>query len=320
MEPTQPEGPPPGPPPARPGAALAFFAVLFLLVLPDLLAQGSSRTLGLAWSELFTLLLPALVAAEGSNVRALRYLGLDRARPLTVLLGALLGAAAFLAASGVMTAWVTVLPARVLDAFPDVARIFEGSRPAQVVVVFVAAALAPLCEEAAFRGYLQRTLARSLGPAAAIGLTALLFGVRHLDLVRFPALVLLGAVFGWASWRSGSLWPAVAAHAANNALATAFALGVGGGDGAAQPALADALAPLAAGGAALAVVVAAFRLATPDPPLPDEAVVLRDPTDPSTRFRLDRVPRVLTGAAAAGLAALSLLALLAPLWERVAGP
>jgi membrane protease YdiL (CAAX protease family) len=304
----------------RPGAAFVYFAILFLLVLPDLVAQGSSRVFGLAWSELFTLLLPALIAAEGSNLRALHYLGLDRARALPILLGALLGAAGFLAANGVMIAWVAVLPARVLAAFPDVARIFEGSPLVQVVVVFVAAALAPLCEEVAFRGYLQRTLARSLGPAAAIGLTAVLFGVRHLDLVRFPALVLLGAVFGWAAWRSGSIWPAVAAHATNNALATALAIGGGGGGDAARPALADALAPLAAGGVALAILAAGLRLVTPAPPPPEEAIALRDPADPSTRFRLDRVPRVLTRAAAAGLAALSLLALLAPLWEKMAGP
>jgi hypothetical protein len=297
----------------RLGAALAFFVVLLLLVLPDLVAQGSSRLLGLAWSELFALLLPALVATAGCNLRAGRYLGLDRPRPLPVALGALLGGAGFLAANGVMVAWVAVLPRRVLDAFPDVARLFEGSLTLRVVVTLVAVVVAPFCEEAAFRGHLQRTLSRAVGPAAAIGLTALLFAVRHLDVVRFPALVLLGAVFGWAAWRSGSLWPAVAAHLTNNALASTLALGGAGAGNAEVPTLAQAFWPLALGGAALALVASGYRLATPSPPAPAEAIALRDPLDPSTRFRPDRVPPGLAVAILVGLATLSALALTAPL-------
>jgi len=330
LEPTLPEGPPAGSPPpsppvpepARPGAAaLGFFAVLLALVVPDLVAQGSSRVLGLAWSELFTLLLPAVVAAAGSNLRARRYLGLERTRALPVLAGALLGGAGFLLANGVMVAWVAILPRRVLDLFPDVARIFEGGIAVQLVVAFVAAGLAPLCEEAAFRGFLQRTLARAVGPGIAIGVTALLFALRHLDPVRFPALLLLGAIFGWAAWRSGSLWPAVAAHAANNALATALALSGAAADAAGElPALGDAAWPLLLGGAALVPLALWYRRLTPSPPPAEDAVALRDPATPSTRFRLDRVPASLMGVALAGLAALSALALLSPVWDRMAGP
>jgi membrane protease YdiL (CAAX protease family) len=296
--------------------------VLLLLVLPDLVAQASSRTLGLAWSELFTLLFPAVVAAAGSNLRTRRYLGLERTRALPVLVGALLGAAGFLAANGVMIAWVALLPREVLAAFPDVARIFEGGLLLQATIAVVAAIVAPVCEEAAFRGFLQRTLARALGPGAAIGLTALLFAVRHLDPVRFPALILLGAIFGWAAWRSGSIWPAVAAHAANNALASGFALLGGAADPASSelPTLGDALEPLLAGGAAVLLLALWYRRLTPSPPPPEDAVALRDPSVPSTRFRVDRVPASLVLTALAGLAALSALALLAPVWDRLAGP
>lgn len=324
MQPTHPDGPPRGPAPARPGAALGFALVLFVLVLPDVLAQGSSRLLGLAWSELFVLLLPALVAAAGSNLRPLPYLGLDRPRARPVLLAAGLGAAGFLAANGVMVLWVSFLPPRFVDAIPDVARIFDGPPAVQVVVAAVAVLLAPFCEEVAFRGYLQRTLSRTLRPAAAIGLTALVFGVRHLDPLRFPALVALGSIFGWVAWRSGSVWPAVAAHVANNALATGVALLVRpGADAAQRPAPSEALGPLLAGGAAIALLAGAFRRATPTPPAPEDALALRDPADPSTGFRLHRVPRPLLAAAWIGLATLSALfalALLTPAWEKVSAP
>jgi uncharacterized protein len=305
----------------RARGAFLFFAALLLLLLPDVLAQGSSRMLGLAWSELFAMLLPAWIAAEGRNLKAARYLGFVRPRPLPVFLGALLGAAGFVAATGLAGLWILALPRRLVEWLPDVARIFEGSPALQVVVTAVAVVLAPICEEAAFRGYLQRTLARALGPWTAIGLAALLFALRHVDPVRFLPLVFLGALFGWLAWRSGSLWPAIAAHAANNAIAAALTLTGSGSEAVeAVPTVREALVPLLAGGAALAVLAFLYLRATPAPPPPDAAVEPRDPARPWDRFRPDLVPEWLTAAAIAGLAALLALALGAAVWDGLAGP
>lgn len=302
---------PPSPPAAGWRAALTFFAVLIALALPDLLAQGASRTAGLAWSELSTMLLPALVATAGSNLRVGSYLGLARPRPQLVVLGAVMGAAGFVAANGVMALWMMVLPRRVLEWFPDVGRIFEGPLPDRAAMIAVAAVLAPVCEELAFRGYLQRTLLRDLSPAAAIGLGALLFSVRHLDPVRLPALLGLGALFGWLAWRGGSVWLAVTAHAVNNVLAIMAALQAG--STAAAPPPWEALAPLAIGGAVIAGLGIAFhRMAPPLPPPPAD-VPRRDPADPSTRFRAYLVPTPLVAAASAGAVSLLVLLLTAAL-------
>jgi hypothetical protein len=307
LDPTLPEPAPPAPP-AAPGAdpsrksALAFFAVLLLLLLPDLVAQGASPTLGLAWSELFTLLLPAVMAAAGANLRPAAYLGFARPRPLPLLLGLLLGIAGFVAASGAMSLWVNLLPRRVLELFPDVARIFVAPPLARVAVTLTAVLLAPLCEEAVFRGYLQRTLALRRTPAAAVALAAALFALRHLDPVRFPPLALLGGLFGWIAWRTGSIWPAVAAHVANNAAAAAVALlAPPAGPVVPLPTPAEAVAPLVLGGTAVALLGAWLQGATPGPPPPEAALQLRDPSDPSVRFRLGRLPPRLVQLAGLGL-------------------
>lgn len=282
-------------------SALAFFAVLLALWLPGALAQSVALAPGLAWTELFVFLLSALVAAAGSNVRAVPYLRLGAARPAALALGALAGAAGYVFAGAILMLTECVVPASLVRAF-DPARLFAGDRTEQLALAVVATVLAPACEEIAFRGYLQTTLGLRRRPAAAILGAAALFAVLHMNPVLFPALVALGAVFGWLVWRAGSIWPAVLAHAVNNAITTWLVLaGVPAAPGAAPlPAIASAFA---LGGAGLLAVGTLFRAvggrAPPRPP-----VELRDPGDPSIRFSPARVPRALAAAVFVGAAAL----------------
>ena len=48
-----------------------------------------------------------------------------------------------------------------------------------------------------------------------------MFAAVHLQLLQFPALVLIGLVLGWLTLRTGRLGPAIWAHVAFNATATA---------------------------------------------------------------------------------------------------
>ncbi|MGH9657296.1 MAG: lysostaphin resistance A-like protein, partial [Bryobacteraceae bacterium] len=89
---------------------------------------------------------------------------------------------------------------------------------------FVAAfgtTIAPVCEEAAFRGFLQPRLARSFGALAGVLLPAALFGLVHLPQYGYSwqqALIvsLAGAGFGWMRQASGSTAAAALMHAAYN--------------------------------------------------------------------------------------------------------
>jgi uncharacterized protein len=314
-----PPGPPPPPPeplviapvpdPFRKSGGL-FFLLLLGLFLPGLVAQALHPAAGLAWSEVFVFLVPALIVATGSNLRPATYLGLRRVRLPPVTLALLVGAAGFMVANGVMGLWLKVLPAKIVDTF-DVGRLFDVPRGEQVLLAVSASVLAPFCEEVAFRGYLQRTLAARRGPGFAIAATALLFAILHLDPVRFPALVLLGAVFGWLSWRAGSIWPAIVAHATNNGIASGQVLwaGVPSGDTPA-PTTPELLLFLALFGAFLALLAAGYRAATPVPPPATDAIALANPADPSTHFSAARVPLALWAAAALGATLLGILALL----------
>jgi membrane protease YdiL (CAAX protease family) len=291
---------------ARPGkGVLGFFAVVMLLyALPGAGAQSLSAPLGLAWTQLFVFLLPAWAAAAGSNLRPRDFLLLER-RPTAgqVVLGLLCGAAAFPVANGLMALSSAALPESWVREF-DLSRLFQGPILEKAGIALAASLLAPLCEEAAFRGYVQGALLTRRRPGAAIALSALLFALMHLDPVRFPAVLALGAFFGWLAWRAGSLWPAVAAHAANNGISSAIVLSAEIEPVPAAPEVHQALFLAAAGAGVLAVFAALYRRATPAPPASEALGVRLDPADPSVRFRWFKVPPSLLALGALGLALL----------------
>jgi membrane protease YdiL (CAAX protease family) len=95
--------------------------------------------------------------------------------------------------------------------------------------VFVCA-IAPMAEEFFFRGFFFGTLRNmplrvgqvQLGPWIAAVLTGILFGLAHTGSASSQYLVplgFLGFVLCLVRWRTGSLYPCMALHSANNALA-----------------------------------------------------------------------------------------------------
>jgi sodium transport system permease protein len=93
-----------------------------------------------------------------------------------------------------------------------------GDKPAPLWKLWLVVALTPaLCEETFFRGLMLSGL-RRWGPWAAIGITALLFGLLHGSIYRLLPTFVLGLVLGYAVWRSGSLYCSLLIHALNNGL------------------------------------------------------------------------------------------------------
>jgi hypothetical protein len=195
----------------------------------------------------------------------------------------------------------------------DLAPLFQAPGLERLALAATAAILAPVCEEAAFRGHLLTLLRARLPPAGAIGLTALAFAALHLDPVRFVAVFELGVLYGWLAWRAGSLWPAVAAHATNNAVATSLVWAAGrasSSSGAQEPRPLAALVTLLLALLPLAALLAHYRRLTPDPPPPAVALEPADPADGDPRFRLRRVRRALRWLALLGIALLPAIVLL----------
>lgn len=98
---------------------------------------------------------------------------------------------------------------------------------ASLIVVGVVI-LAPLAEEALFRGLLYGTLTQRWRVIVASVVSAGIFGLAHLDLSLLLPLVLAGMVLNALYQQSGSLIPSTVAHATLNAISVFAALGVSG--------------------------------------------------------------------------------------------
>ncbi|HKW99431.1 MAG TPA: CPBP family intramembrane glutamic endopeptidase [Bryobacteraceae bacterium] len=98
-----------------------------------------------------------------------------------------------------------------------------SDRSSILLIAVFAVTLGPLCEELAFRGFLQPVLVRSFGAAVGVVLAAIPFGMLHLSQYgeswRHGLLITLAGIgFGWMRQASGSTRAAAIMHAGYNFL------------------------------------------------------------------------------------------------------
>ncbi|WP_437814857.1 ABC transporter permease subunit/CPBP intramembrane protease [Sorangium sp. So ce1078] len=195
----------------------AFAAVQVLFFYGSLLISRASVAVQLAVSQVGFFLAPtlALVAGFGYSPRAT--LGLRRPSARGIAGALLLGVSAWAAIGGTVLRW---FPAPEPFARELSELVLLGGQPYLVVVLLVAVTPA-VCEELLFRGLVYSGLRRA-GPAVAIGVSALLFGLAHGSVYRLLPTFSLGLALGYARHRTGSVLPGALLHALNNGLAVSL--------------------------------------------------------------------------------------------------
>lgn len=88
--------------------------------------------------------------------------------------------------------------------------------------VLAVSIVGPVFEELLFRGVILRGLLARMAPAKAILLSALLFGIAHLDVYQFVTALIVGLPLGWLYVRFRSIVPGAFLHAAINSLSVAI--------------------------------------------------------------------------------------------------
>lgn len=195
--------------------ALTDAAVHFALSAPGILSAASVSG--------GTFLGVAIVTAAllGKDVAAQLRVGPSRATPLG-LVAAVVGTSALSFAAGAASDLLGFRQSG--GTMEEIASSLSHARPLVFVLAVLLLGVGPgVAEETFFRGLVQTRFTARLGRWPGIVLTALLFGLIHLDRVQSPLAFLLGLYLGWTVERLGGIRPSMLAHAVNNALFVAAA-------------------------------------------------------------------------------------------------
>lgn len=236
--------PPPPPPPARPelpeGAAprwpawyagvgflVALIATLIVVGIVAAATGATSDDEGPTFTVIATFLQGLIFIGTAvmfaSFVRKPRpeHFGLRRTRFWPAVGWAALGITAFYVAVAIYSAIVQP------DAEQTVAQDLGADQGTfgMIAAGFMVICVAPVAEEFFFRGFFYKALRSRYSMLVAAAIDGLLFGVIHYDfsgadaLLILPPLGLLGFIFCLVYERTGSLYPVIALHALNNAIA-----------------------------------------------------------------------------------------------------
>ena len=216
------------------GTIIAQFAAIGILLLngytiDDLGAGLPSLVLAivLGVSQLLSYLVPGIVSARVLfSGRWLQELNLDRAPTFLKLLMAIAAFVLTLSFTGALAAMNAAvdLPEWASSIEGDIAGVLEtlitsSSWPTFVLVFFIIGVLPALGEEIIFRGLIQPAVINSTGSSHfGVWVTAIMFGVVHMQFAGLLPRVFLGAVLGFLAYYSQRLWIPIVAHFLFNGL------------------------------------------------------------------------------------------------------
>jgi sodium transport system permease protein len=211
-----------------------LLGIILLLNIPGGMLQLANLRFGLLVTQLGFIAAPVFLAIRVFYLDGRAILPLRRPRA-SDLCGAVLGTAGMNHVLNYAVLWQDrffPLPGLWKTLFEDLAS-FDG--PGEFLVLLVVVAVVPsVCEEILFRGFVHAGLLREFESAPkAIVAGAVVFAGFHLNPWRFSVLLVIGLFLGFLVHRTGSLLPAMLAHALNNGLS----LGLAGLDAGSQAVL-----------------------------------------------------------------------------------
>lgn len=190
-----------------------------------------------AFTTIFLFLVPPLLLARLEHMKLSELIGLKRPAA-----GNLLIVAALMACSLPVIEWMAIWNQQMV--LPDWLKPLEEWMRAKedeatrltlaflkvnnagdyLINLVVIALLPAIGEEFLFRGAIQRSFKRMFAnPHIAVWVAAFIFSAIHMQFFGFLPRLLLGAMFGYIYWWTGSIWYAVFAHFLNNGYAVTMA-------------------------------------------------------------------------------------------------
>jgi membrane protease YdiL (CAAX protease family) len=201
----------------------------------DIFADQTAFLAIAAVSQVFTFL-GALVWLRIRDALSWRLVGTVATRMRHVGIGVVAGVAGWIGMTVVLIAVVTALGIEELPTQESIEILATGDTATIIVGVLLAVILAPIVEEFIYRSVLFQGLRQSTGLWPAIIISAVIFGVVHLEtilqngefvatgFIPMSGIVLVGAFWAWIFHRTGNLVVPVVGHAVFNGIAVGLAL------------------------------------------------------------------------------------------------
>ncbi len=185
-----------------------------LLILEPVLGLGPDSGLFVGLTGVLQIVVCAALVAAGWTVARRPLATLVPLRPFSPRL--LAPIAVFAIGAGIVASELDNLLRHLLPAPDFLLQMRVELLTGGLGALFALAVAAPLSEELLFRGLILDGLRRRYPAGKAIVLSAVLFALAHLNPYQLAIAFGLGLFLAWLVLRTGSLWPAIWAHAGAN--------------------------------------------------------------------------------------------------------
>lgn len=95
-------------------------------------------------------------------------------------------------------------------------RLFGSGYLGLVLAILVTALVAPVAEEAFFRGFVYPAFRKRMGVGGGVVVSSLIFALFHMSLWLLVPVTIMGMVLAYLYEKKGSLGPAIVLHSLNN--------------------------------------------------------------------------------------------------------
>ena len=124
--------------------------------------------------------------------------------------------------AGISAIFITDAISSLADFLPDFLEDSFASIESSWIGILAVAIVGPVLEEMLFRGAITTELLKRYNPKLAIFLSALFFGIFHLNPAQILTAFLIGLLLAWLYYKTQSLWPGILVHVLNNSLSVFF--------------------------------------------------------------------------------------------------
>lgn len=195
---------------------IVFFITALLLLTVGVIVQSKNVKVGLIITEFILVLLPPIIYLKIKGVSLVHSLRLNKLR---IKHGLLIMGITTLCYP--VALFVNLIILTLLSTFGPIQQppIPVASNFSEyIILMFIIAVSAGICEEVFFRGMLLRGYEK-LGIYPSIILSSVLFGMFHFNIQNLAGPVFLGILFGYLVIKTDSLFAGIIGHITNNGVA-----------------------------------------------------------------------------------------------------